>query len=102
MKIIRTVTEERVTEGHVSQKPKWKIGDKVKVWSGTYEGHIFWVHDVRFRDEYSHGKKPHFEYLVGTHFQGGWENEDNLVEVTDRRGWHYDSQGYCDNPGRGY
>ena len=21
---------------------------------------------------------------------------------TERQGWHYDSQGYCDNPGRGY
>lgn len=22
--------------------------------------------------------------------------------ATERRDWHYDSQGYCDNPGRGY
>lgn len=24
------------------------------------------------------------------------------VNATRREDWHYDSQGYCDNPGRGY
>lgn len=25
-----------------------------------------------------------------------------VTRTADERGWHYDSQGYCDNPGRGY
>ncbi len=102
MKIIRTVTEERVTEGDVSAVPKWEVGDKVKVYSGQFEGFTFWIKDVRYRDEHRWGNGPHFEYLCGTHFQGGWIAESNLVEVDDRRGWHYDRAGYCDNPGRGY
>lgn len=35
------------------------------------------------------------------------EQSDTLAPIpastpTRRKDWHYDSQGYCDNPGRGY
>ena len=71
-------------------KPEFKVGDHVKIWAGPHENFSCWVKSVRWdngwRYETAYGEQP----------------ENNLVSIDDRRGWHYDSQGYCDNPGRGY
>lgn len=95
MKAIRTVREIRTTDSG-SEKPKHKVGDYMCVYCGTNEGHHFYIKDIRYN--YDINK---FEYLYGG-FMGGWHAEGSIVPAGSRKGWHYDSQGYCDNPGRGY
>lgn len=77
--------------------PKYKVGDYMKVYCGQYEGHHFYIKEVRFNK-----KTDSYEYLYDGILMGGWYHENAIVQASDRRGWHYDSQGYCDNPGRGY
>jgi D-arabinose 1-dehydrogenase-like Zn-dependent alcohol dehydrogenase len=78
----------------MSDKPKHKIGDYMRVYCGSYEGHCFYIKDVRYNSE-----RKKYEYLYG---MAGWYAENCIVPASSRKGWHYDSQGYCDNPGRGY
>ena len=94
MKAVRTVREMKETTHVGSDKPKHKVGDYMRVYCGSLEGHHFWIKDVRFNHD-----SQKFEYL---HEPWGWRQEGTIVYAGDRRGWHYDSQGYCDNPGRGY
>lgn len=96
MKAIRTIREERETPYTGSAKPKYKVGDYMRVYCGSYEGHCFSIKDVR----YNHDRST-FEYLYGG-FMGGWYAEGAIVPASSRQGWHYDRDGYCDNPGRGY
>lgn len=94
MKAVQTVRELRTTTYRGGDKPKHKIGDYVRVYCGTNEGHHFYIKDIRYN--YDIGK---FEYLYEPY---GWHAEGSIVSGSSRQGWHYDSQGYCDNPGRGY
>lgn len=48
-------------------------------------------------------------YPFGSKRKTGWSRADNVslshsaqAETRQETGHHYDSQGYCDNPGRGY
>lgn len=97
----RTIVEMIERELPVDARPQFKAGDSVKVWSGRWEDHTFTIEGVRYHEGTRHHKAG-FQYE--RHFANGseWFWEDNLVDAKDRRGWHYDSQGYCDNPGRGY
>lgn len=97
MKAIRTVTTTREETYRGTEKPKWKIGDYMRVYCGNYEGHCFKIKDIRYNHDINK-----FQYLYDGTLMGGWYSEGMIVEAGDRRGWHYDSQGYCDNPGRGY
>ena len=76
-------------------QPKYKIGDYMRVYCGSYQDHCFYVKAVR---EGARG----FEYLYDGILMGGWYPETHIVPASSRKGWHYDSHGYCDNPGRGY
>lgn len=97
MKAIRTYNETREVEYTGKEKPKYKVGDHMRVYCGRYEGHSFTIKDVRY--DYDAEK---FQYLYDGTLMGGWYSEGMIVPVNSRVGWHYDSQGYCDNPGRGY
>lgn len=97
MKAIRTVSVQKVTEYTGREKPKYKVGDYLKVYCGTYQDHCFYVKEVRYNHD--HNK---FEYLYDSGIMGGWYLEGSVGPASSRQGWHYDSQGYCDNPGRGY
>lgn len=94
MKSVRTVHELREGTYNGKEKPKYKVGDYMRVYCGSFEGHNFWIKDVRYN--YDRNK---FEYLYNGY---GWHAEGTIVTAGSRKGWHYDSQGYCDNPGRGY
>lgn len=98
MKSVRTITVTRLQGGTYegSVMPKHKVGDYVRVYCGTNEGHCFTIKDIRFNEDIDK-----FEYLYPGPM-GGWHAEDMIVPASSRQGWHYDSQGYCDNPGRGY
>ena len=96
MKSIRTVREIREGTYGGTETPQYKIGDWVRVYCGRNQDHNFKIADVRFNHDV--GK---FEYLYDG-LMGGWYQEGSIVAAGDRRGWHYDSLGYCDNPGRGY
>ncbi len=96
MKSVRTVRETREGEYTGDKKPEFKIGDCVRVYCGRNEGHTFWVKDARYNHDIGG-----FEYLYDG-LMGGWYSERSIVPSGSRQGWHYDSQGYCDNPGRGY
>jgi hypothetical protein len=97
MKAVRTRTETREEKYTGAEKPKHKIGDYMRVYCGSYEGHCFYIKDVRYNYD---ARK--FEYLYDGTLMGGWYQEGTIVSAGSRKGWHYDSQGYCDNPGRGY
>lgn len=96
MKTVRTVRTIKtiVEEYRDSAKPRWKIGDYVKVYCGGHQDHRFVVKDVRFNAD-----TDQFEYLYVPY---GWYGQRQLTDASNRSGWHYDNQGYCDNPGRGY
>ena len=90
---VRRVEESTYTG---NAEPKFKMNQYVRVYCGTKQDHCFRIADIR----YNHDIRQ-FEYLYGGAF-GCWQSQDSLVEGDSRKGWHYDSQGYCDNPGRGY
>jgi threonine dehydrogenase-like Zn-dependent dehydrogenase len=96
MKSVRTVvTCEIVTVEYTGKlKPRFKVGDYVRVFAGLQEGHHFTIKDIRFNHD-----NESFQYYYPLY---GWYAESWLVNGNSRQGWHYDSQGYCDNPGRGY
>ena len=94
MKAIRTVSVTREEEFRGTEKPKHNVGDYMRVYCGSYEDHCFTIKDVR----YNHDIRK-FQYLYSG---AGWYAEGSIVPEGSRKGWHYDSQGYCDNPGRGY
>lgn len=96
MKAVRTITEMREVPYAGSEKPKHEIGDYVRVYCGSNEGHCFVIKDIRYNHD--QGK---FQYLYDG-IMGGWYSQGTIVPAGSRKGWHYDSQGYCDNPGRGY
>ena len=97
MKAVRTVQVVKETEYTGREKPKYKVGDNLRVYSGHLEGHHFCVKKVRFNHDIDK-----FEYLYDGVLMGRWYPEGSVVPASSRQGWHYDSQGYCDNPGRGY
>lgn len=76
MKTVRTVCQIVEREEALQQKPEFRVGDYVEVYSGRNEGHHFWVKDVRFNHD--HGQ---FEYLYGVPLLGGWHRENNVVLV---------------------
>lgn len=76
-------------------KPKYKEGDHLKIYCGRDEGYAFSVKAVRFNLD-----TEKFEYLRDGIWGQEWLQE-NFV-TSDHRNRHYDSQGFCDNPGRGY
>lgn len=96
MKAIRTVHERHEFDYTGYEKPKHKVGDYMRVYCGSNQDRCFYIKDVR----YNHDMQK-FEYLYDG-MMGGWYPEGHIVEASSRKGWHYDSQGYCDNPGRGY
>lgn len=96
MKAVRTVTKTQEEDYRGSAKPKHKIGDYMRVYCGSREGHCFYIKDIRYNHDF--GK---FQYLYGG-LMGGWHAEGSIVSAASRKGWHYDRDGYCDNPGRGY
>ncbi|HET9285769.1 MAG TPA: hypothetical protein VFR24_27780 [Candidatus Angelobacter sp.] len=97
MKEIKTVTKTQTTEYVGKEKPKWKIGDYMRVYCGSYQDHHFYIKDIRYNADVHK-----FEYLYDGCLMGGWYQEGTIVPAFSRQDWHYDSQGYCDNPGRGY
>lgn len=97
MKAVRTVCEQHEEEYHGQEKPKHKVGDYVRVYCGRMEGHRFYIKDVRYNCDL--GK---FQYLYDWPMGAEWYSDGAIVSAGSRKGWHYDRQGYCDNPGRGY
>ena len=83
-KPIRTVrTQQNVIEGKYtgSKKPEYKIGDYMRVYCGSHEGHCFSIKDVRFNYDLDR-----FEYLYGSFLGGAWYGENMIVPAGDRRG----------------
>jgi hypothetical protein len=97
MKAIQTVRRVEETEYRGKAKPQYKRGAYMRVYCGSYQDHEFVVKDIRFNHDTNK-----FEYLYAGILMGGWYDEDSVVPAVGRRSSHYDSQGYCDNPGRGY
>lgn len=95
MKSVRTERIVRQVEQTYAgtKKPRWKLGDYVKVYSGPQQDHCFRVKEIRFNEDIEQ-----FEYYYQTY---GWYNERSLTNASANTS-HYDSQGYCDNPGRGF
>lgn len=97
MKAVRSITKLTETEYRGSEKPKHKVGDNVRIYCGSDQDHHFVIKDIRFNHDT--GK---FEYRRDGLGGFEWRAEGTIVSGSSRQGWHYDSQGYCDNPGRGY
>ena len=92
---IVTTTKIVVTRYDGKQKPQHKVGDYLKIYCGRDEGHAFVVKAVRFNLDTNK-----FEYKRDGYFGFEWLQEGMVT--SNHRSGHYDSQGYCDNPGRGY
>lgn len=75
MKTIRTIRQVVERDEYVSEAPQFKIGDCVEIYSGTFEGHCFWIKDVRYNHDLER-----FEYLYGG-VMGGWYGEKNITIV---------------------
>ena len=97
MKAVCTAHEQSAQDYTGSAEPVYKIGDYMRVYCGSWQDHCFSVKDVRYNLDTSK-----FEYLYDGCLMGGWYAENCIVPGGSRAGWHYDSRGYCDNPGRGY
>jgi len=97
MKAVRYVTTTKLVESRYTgkAKPEFKVGDCLKIYCGRDEGHAFVVRGVRF----NLGTEE-FQYLREGIWGAEWLREPSVTN--DHRNRHYDSQGYCDNPGRGY
>ncbi len=97
MEAVRIVRTEKLVASPYKgrEKPKFKVGQWLKISCGRDEGHSFVVRAVRFNLD-----TDQFEYWREALFANEWLSERNLT--SDHRNRHYDSQGYCDNPGRGY
>lgn len=74
MKAIRTISEIKETEYKGSEKPKYKLNQYMEVYNGPYEGHNFWIKDIRFN--YDINK---FEYLYDAPLMGGWYAENCII-----------------------
>lgn len=55
-------------------QPKYSVGDYLQVYSGSYEGHYFWVKARRFNHDIQK-----FEYLYDGTLMGGWYPEGCVV-----------------------
>lgn len=97
MDAVREVTTRKLVTSRYTGKdrPKHKVGDWLKIYCGRDEGHAFVVKAVRFNLD-----RDKFEYLRDATWCKEWLMEGMVT--SDHRSGHYDSQGYCDNPGRGY
>lgn len=74
MKAIRTVNEIRETEYKGSEKPKYKLNQYMEVYCGSYEGHSFYIKDIRYNHDINK-----FEYLYDGTLMGGWYSENRIV-----------------------
>lgn len=73
MKTIETVRQVVEREETLDVHPKYKVGQYMEVYCGQYEGHNFYIEDIR----YNHDIRK-FEYLYGG-FMGGWYLENCVV-----------------------
>jgi len=79
MRTVRTVRKVVEVDEELRQKPKFSVGDYLRIYSGSYENHSFWVKEGGIR--YNHDI-DRFEYLYGVGVvMGGWERETNLELV---------------------
>lgn len=76
MKTIRTVRQVVERDEDIAQEPEYAVGDYMEVYSGDFEGHNFWIKDVRFN--YDSGC---FEYLYWDLLFGGWYAAGQLTLV---------------------
>lgn len=76
MKTVRTVTKIVERDEEVRHAPKFSIGDYMEVYYGQYEGHNFWIKDIRFNHD-----RGCFQYLYGGGVMGGWMAEDQIIRV---------------------
>jgi hypothetical protein len=76
---------------------KFAVGDWVQIYSGPDEDCCAVVKETRWvkRNQWH---EACWEYDLGWLF--GWRFEGQLT--APRRSSHYDRNGYCDNPARGY
>lgn len=97
MDSVRTVTTTKTVTSRYAgtAKPKYKKGDWLRIYCGRDEGHAFVVKGVRFNQD-----TDKFEYMRDAYFGVEWLAEGGVT--SSHRSGHYDNQGYCDNPGRGY
>lgn len=75
MKSIRTVIDLKFGEYQGDKKPKYKLKDYLQVYSGSYEGHRFYVKDIRYNFDIDE-----FEYLYDGTIMGGWYSEKLVVQ----------------------
>lgn len=76
MKTVRTVRKIVERDEELRQQPQFGIRDYVQIYFGQYEGHHFWIKDVRYNHDHDC-----FQYLYGGGVMGGWMNERQLVLV---------------------
>lgn len=79
MKTIRTVRQVIEREEAIDRQPQFGFGDYVEVYYGRYEGHNFWIKDIR----YNHDRNC-YEYLYRIGFAGDWLGENQIV-IVERR-----------------
>lgn len=73
MKTVRTVTSVVECDEDVRQKPEFAVGDYMEVYCGEYQGHHFWIKDIRYNHD-----SARFEYLYGGMLMGGWYPANRL------------------------
>lgn len=71
---VRTVTSIVTKTEPVAEKPEFGVKDYVQVYCGQYEGHCFWIKEVRWNHDIQK-----FEYLYGGMLMGGWYTGGCLV-----------------------
>lgn len=74
MKTVRTIRQVVERDEELKQQPKYAVGDVMEVYSGSYEGHTFWIKDIR----YNHDRQC-FEYLYSDFLMGGWYTDGQLT-----------------------
>jgi hypothetical protein len=97
-KLRREIYEDYIDTAHAYRRRDGEIvgplqhdHDEWNPWYFTIDGRSGWDN----RGKYSDKAKPEMDLVEELPLSA-------LPRDRHRDGWHYDSQGYCDNPGRGY
>ena len=97
------LTPENAVEGSDDYHPLAKIDTSVTVGWMAHVAFLKSGSGETFGPEgYSHGKTPAIAILLALFRALQAREESKPTKPSPREDWHYDSDGYCDNPGRGY
>lgn len=79
-KTIRTPRARVEAIEKVQGKPEFEIGNYMEIYSGPYEGHNFYIADIRYNWDNSQ-----FEYLYDNVLMGGWYGPNQLQCISKRK-----------------